>query len=232
MKIPFNKGLIVSCQALDGNPLKDSYVLARLAKAAEIGGAAAIRANGVEDITEMRKLLKIPIIGINKQKDSTGRTVITPTFESAKAVFEAGANLIALDMTFQESDIREDPKETVKRIHNELKIPVMADISTVEEAIYACEAGADLISTTLAGYLPGKEFRPEEKYVPNFELIETILCNDKVNAPVIGEGRFWTPDALKKGLSMGLYGVVIGKAITNAWAITQYFTAGLKDLEK
>ena len=108
----------------------------------------------------------------------------------------------------------------------------MADISTIEEAIYACELGADLISTTLAGYLPGKEFRPEEKYIPNFQLIETILCNDQVNVPVIGEGRFWTPEALKKGLSMGLYGVVIGKAITNAWAITQYFTAGINDLEK
>lgn len=227
MKIPFESGLIVSCQALEGNPLRDTYVLARLAKAAEIGGAVAIRANGVEDITEMRKLLTIPIIGINKQKDSTGRTVITPTFKSAKEVFEAGANLIALDMTFQESDIRENPKETVRRIHSELNIPVMADISTEEEAVAACEAGVDLVSTTLAGYLPGKEFKPEEKYVPNYRLIETILKNDKITVPCIGEGRFWTPEALKEGLSMGLYGVVIGKAITNAMAITQYFTADL-----
>ena len=228
MKLPFNKGLIVSCQALEGNPLRDTYVLARLAKAAEIGGAVAIRANGVEDITEMRKLLTVPIIGINKQKDATGRTVITPTFESAKRVCEAGADVIALDMTFQESDIREEPGKTVERIHAELGIPVMADISTVEEAVAACEAGADLISTTLAGYLPGKEYAPNEKYIPNYPLIEAILSNDKITVPCIGEGRFWTPEALQKGLSMGLYGVVIGKAITNAMAITQYFTAGLE----
>ena len=228
MKLPFNRGLVVSCQALAGNPLRDTYVLARLAKAAEIGGAVAIRANGVEDITEMKKLLTVPIIGINKQKDSTGRTVITPTFESAREVYEAGAGVIALDMTFQESDIREDPKETVRQIHEKLGIPVMADISTVEEAIAACEAGVDLVSTTLAGYLPGKEYAPHEKYIPNYALIEEILKNGKVTAPCIGEGRFWTPEALQKGLSMGLYGVVIGKAITNAMAITQYFTAELE----
>lgn len=227
MKIPFNKGLIVSCQALEGNPLRDAYVLARLAKAAEIGGAVAIRANGVEDITEMKKLLKIPIIGINKQKDSTGRTVITPTFESAKEVYKAGADIIALDMTFQKSDIREDPKKTVEQIHKKLNIPVMADISTVDEAIEASLAGVDLISTTLAGYLPGKEYAPNEKYIPNFELIENILNEKRITVPCIGEGRFWTPEALKKGLNMGLYGVVIGKAITNAMAITQYFTCDL-----
>lgn len=227
MNIPFEKGLVVSCQALAGNPLRDSYVLARLAKAAEIGGAVAIRANGVEDITEMKKLLNVPIIGINKQKDSTGRTVITPTFESAEEVYKAGADLIALDMTFQESDIREDPKKTVEQIHSKLGIPVMADISTVEEAVAACEAGVDLVSTTLAGYLPGKEFAPNEKYIPNYPLIERILHEKRITVPCIGEGRFWTPDALKKGLDMGLYGVVIGKAITNAMAITQYFTCNL-----
>lgn len=224
------KGLIVSCQALDGNPLRDSGTLARLAKAAELGGASAIRANGVFDITEMRKLVTIPIIGINKQKDDTGRTVITPTFESAREVAEAGADIIALDATFENSTLRENVPDTIKRIHNELKLPVMADISNADEAAFACSMGADLVSTTLSGYMPNSHFAPNEKYVPNFELIETILKDKRVTCPVIGEGRFWTPDDLAKGLKMGLRGVVIGKAITNAIAITEYFCAIIKDL--
>ncbi len=222
------RGLIVSCQALEGNPLRDSGILAHLAKAAEIGGANAIRANGVEDISAMRKLLSIPIIGINKQKDATGRVVITPTFESAVQVVEAGADLIALDATFCESNIREDVETTIRRIHDELHVPVMADISCAEEAARAAAWGADLVSTTLSGYMPDKQFKPEEKYVPNFALIQEILSDPRVTCPVIGEGRFWTPEDLKKGLDMGLRGVVIGKAITNAMAITQYFAHAIE----
>lgn len=229
MNIPFKKGLIVSSQAREGNPFyQDAEGLAKLAYAAELGGAVALRADGVKEISAMKKLVSIPIIGINKQYDSTGRIVITPTFESAKEVYEAGADLIAMDMTFQESDIREDIGETVRRIHEELGIPVMADIACAEEAVRAAKLGADLVSTTLAGYLPGKEFAPNEKYVPNFELIESILKDERITCPVIGEGRFWTPEALKKGIDMGLYGVVIGKAITNPMAITEYFVSVLK----
>ncbi len=76
----FPKGLIVSSQALEGNPLRNSEYLAVMAEAAVIGGAKAIRANGVDDIKEMRKRISVPIIGIDKKKDSTGRTVITPDF--------------------------------------------------------------------------------------------------------------------------------------------------------
>lgn len=231
MKI-FPGGLVVSSQALEGNPLRDSERLAHMAKAAELGGASAIRANGVEDITAMRRLLTIPIIGINKQKDGTGRTVITPTFESAKAVVEAGADVIALDATFCESDIREDVETTIRRIHEELHVPVMADISNAEEAARAAQMGADLVSTTLAGYVPGALYVPEEKYVPNFALIESILSDPRVTCPVVGEGRFWRPEDLQKGLEMGLYAVVIGKAITNPMAITEYFMTAVKKAAK
>lgn len=231
MKI-FPGGLVVSCQALAGNPLRDSERLAYMAKAAELGGASAIRANGVEDITAMRKLLTIPIIGINKQHDATGRVVITPTFESARQVVEAGADAIALDATFCESNIREDVQTTIRRIHEELKVPVMADISNAEEAARAAAWGADLVSTTLAGYMPNASYAPEEKYIPNFPLIESILKDPRVTCPVVGEGRFWNPDDLQKALEMGLYAVVIGKAITNPMAITEYFSAAVRRANK
>ena len=227
----FPRGLIVSCQALQGNPLRDSDILAHMAKAAELGGAKAIRANGVADISAMRKLLTVPIIGINKLVDDTGRTVITPTFESAKAVVEAGADIIALDATFQPSTLREETQGLIRRIHDELGKPVMADISTADEAEHACKIGADLVSTTLAGYLPGHHFEESERYVPNFALLEEILSRPGVTCPVVGEGRFWRVEDMRKALEMGVHALVVGKAITNPMAITTYFTSGISGIE-
>ncbi len=218
----FPKGIIVSCQALEGNPLRDSHALAIMAKAAELGGAKAIRANGVEDISAMRKEISIPIIGIDKKKDETGRTVITPDFEGAAKIAEAGANIIALDATFYESSIREETGNLIKRIQNELGLKVMADISTAAEAKRAAELGADAISTTLAGYIPGALHSAEEKYVPDFALIDEIV---KMNLGItlVAEGRFWRYEDVVTAFEKGFDSVLIGKAITNPMAITQYF---------
>ena len=133
----FPTGLIVSAQALEGNPFRDSEALALMAESAALGGASAIRANGVEDISAMRRRVSIPISGIDKRKDASGRTVITPDCEGAKRIFDAGANIIALDATFYPSDITEDRRTLIKRIHEELGALGMADISTCEEAVAA-----------------------------------------------------------------------------------------------
>lgn len=218
----FVKGLIVSCQALEGNPFRDSELLAVMAQAAELGGAKAIRANGVQDIAAMRKRVSIPIIGIDKRKDETGRTVITPDFEGAKAIAAAGADIIALDGTFFPSSSKQDTAQLIRQIHEELGLQVMADISTTEEAIAAAKAGADAISTTLAGYIPGALHTEEELYTPNFALLEDILAQ-KLPCAVIAEGRFWRGEDVKKAFAMGIDGMVIGKAISNPMAITKYF---------
>lgn len=218
----FPKGLIVSSQALEGNPLRNSEYLAVMAEAAAVGGASAIRANGVEDIREIRKRVSLPIIGIDKQKDNTGRTVITPNFEGAKRIFEAGATIIALDVTDYPSDIKEDRKVLIDRIHNELGLMVMADISTLEEAVKAAELGVDAVSTTLAGYIPGALHTAEELYTPNFDLIKQI-ADLKLDCTLVAEGRIWERNDLAKAFSLGANAVVIGKAITNPMAITKYF---------
>lgn len=227
----FPKGLIVSCQALSGNPFRNSEGLAMMAEAAEKGGAVAIRTNGVEDITAIRKRTSIPIIGINKRVDGTGRTVITPTFEDSKAVVDAGANIIALDCVKYQSDIRENPYEHIKRLHDELGVMVMADISTAEEAYLADKAGVDAISTTLAGYVPGALHTEEELYIPNFDLLREII-DMKLNCSIIAEGRFWRIEDVIKAFEMGVDGMVIGKAITNPMAITKYFVNGIKGIKR
>ncbi len=223
----FPKGLIVSAQALEGNPFRTSEGLALMAHSAELGGANALRANGAEDISAMRKRVTLPIIGIDKRTDGSGRTVITPDFEGAKRVVEAGANIIALDCTFYPSDIKEDTPTLIKRLHEELGVLVMADISTLEEAVNAAEMGVDAVSTTLAGYVPGALHNDSELYTPNFKLISDI-ASKKLGVTLVAEGRFWTPADVKKAYELGADAVVIGKAITNPMAITKYFIAESK----
>lgn len=222
----FPKGLIVSCQALNGNPFRNSEGLAMMAEAAQLGGASAIRANGVEDITAIKKRTSIPIIGINKRVDGSGRTVITPTFEDSKKVVQAGADIIALDCVKYESDIRENPYEHIRRLHEELGVMAMADISTAEEAYLADKAGVDAISTTLSGYVPGALHTNDELYVPDFNLLKEIL-DMKLKCSIIAEGRFWRVEDVIKAFEMGVDGMVIGKAITNPMAITKYFVNGI-----
>lgn len=219
------KGIIVSSQARPGNPFRDSELLAVMAEAAVMGGAVGIRADGVEDIKAIRAKVSVPIIGINKRYDATGRIVITPDFESAREIAEVGADIIALDATFQESDIRADVEETIQRVKTELGLQVMADISTLEEAERAAAFGADIVATTLNGYLPGKPYPPEEKYTPNLKLLKSIIESPNIHCPVIGEGRFWRAEDIREAFSLGVHALVIGKAITNPMAATEYFVS-------
>jgi len=224
----FPRGLIVSSQALAGNPLRDSERLAVMAEAAAIGGASAIRANGVSDIAAIRRRVSLPIIGIDKRTDDTGRTVITPNFEGAKAIAEAGADIIAMDVTDYPSTIREDSRTLIRRIHEELGLLVMADISTAEEAARAADMGVDAVSTTLAGYIPGALHTDDELYTPNFALIEEIAAM-KLPCVLVAEGRIWERADLAKAFELGAEAVVIGKAVTNPMAITRYFKSAVPE---
>jgi len=225
----FPKGLIVSSQALEGNPMKSTEKLASMAEASAKGGACALRVDGADMVKELKKRTNVPIIAINKIKDQSGRVVITPCFDMAKELYLAGADIIALDATFYPSELKEDLATLIKRIHDELGILVMADISTIEEAVNASRLGADAVSTTLAGYVPGALHKSEELYTPNYDLIKEIAAQ-KLDAVLVAEGRFWTPDAVVNAMRLGAEAVVIGKAITNPMAITKYFLSEISRL--
>ena len=181
----FPKGLIVSSQALEGNPMKSTEKLASMAEAAAKGGACALRVDGADMVKELKERTDVPIIAINKIKDKSGRTVITPCFEMAKELALASADIIALDATFYPSELKDDLATLIKRIHEELGILVMADISTVEEAVNASRLGADAVSTTLAGYVPGHFTRAMSS---TFQI--TVLLK---KLPTKSLTRFWLP---------------------------------------
>jgi N-acylglucosamine-6-phosphate 2-epimerase len=215
-------GLIVSCQAKPGEPLYGSKFMAIFAECAERAGAVGIRANGPKDIRAIKQKVKLPILGIYKIDTPRCEVYITPTYQSAKQVIDAGSEIIALDGTPRKRPQEETFVDIVKKIHAKSKVLVMADISTYEEGI-CCEAeGADILSTTLSGYTPYSL----QTNSPDFQLIKKLV--NKVKIPVIAEGKIWTPDEAKKAMDCGAYAVVIGSAITRPMMITERFVRALE----
>ena len=212
--------LIVSCQALEGEPLHGAAVMAKMARAAKIGGAAAIRANGPEDIASIKAAVDLPIIGLYKQGESG--VYITPTFEAAADIAEAGADVIALDCTNRPRPDGGQIRELLSRIHHELKRPTFADVSTLSEARAAEDMGVSLAAPTLSGYTGG---RPATAG-PDFKLLARMV--ESLSIPVIAEGRIHTPEQARRALGMGAWAVVVGSAITRPRSITARFVAALR----
>jgi N-acylglucosamine-6-phosphate 2-epimerase len=213
-------GLIVSCQALEDEPLHGADIMARMAVAAQQGGAVGIRANSPPDIQAIRAAVPLPLIGIYKDGD-TG-VYITPTFRHAQAVAEAGADIIALDATARPRPDGTSLSDIIQRIHIELGKPVLADISTPEEAEAAQAAGADMVATTLAGYTP---YSPRQDG-PDYQLITDLV--GRMQVPVIAEGRISTPEEALRALRCGALAVVVGGAITRPQTITARFVSHLR----
>lgn len=212
--------LIVSCQALDDEPLHSSFIMGRMALAAMEGGAAGIRANTVEDIIEIRNMVDLPIIGIIKKDYNDSDIYITPTMSEINKLINSPADIIAMDATMRKRPNNEDLSEMVKKVRESGKL-VMADISTYDEGINAEKIGFDIISTTLSGYTP---YSPNLDG-PDFELIRKLSSN--VNIPVISEGRIKTPEDLTECLKDGAFCAIIGGAITRPQLITKDFVAAI-----
>lgn len=212
--------LIVSCQALPHEPLHSSFIMGRMALAAKEGGASGIRANTKEDILEIKKNVSLPVIGIVKRDYDDSKVYITPTRKEIEELMEAKPEIIALDATINQRPggmtLDTFYQEIRQAYPNQL---LMADCSTVEEAIHADELGFDFIGTTLVGYTEqSKHLKIEQN---DFEIIREIL--KKVKHPVIAEGNINTPEKARRVLDLGCYSVVVGSIITRPQLITKAF---------
>lgn len=210
-------GLIVSCQALHGNPLRGPSHMSAMALAAELGGAVAIRADGPIDIAAIKEKVHIPVIGIYKTERSLNTPFITPSFEHAQEIAKLGVEIIALDATQRPRPNGVVLKDLIARIKSELNTLVMADIATLEEGVLAAEYGADIVATTLSGYT---SYSPLTQG-PDLELIRNL--KKETDVPIIAEGRFTSPQDVAMGIEAGAHAVVIGKAITNVQFSTNRF---------
>jgi N-acylglucosamine-6-phosphate 2-epimerase len=216
--------LIVSCQASEGDPLDDLDTLTRIATSVLRGGAGGLRAEGITCIAAFRRITQLPIIGIIKTYDTNGDVYITPDFRSAKAISDAGADIVALDCTARRLTAAEPWPELIPRIHAELNRPVLADIATLEDALAAEQAGADAVATTLYGYTA----ETANIRTPSWSLIETIVA--RLTIPVLAEGHITHPEEVRTALDLGATAAVVGSAITRPETITARFVEATQNL--
>ncbi|NRQ39956.1 putative N-acetylmannosamine-6-phosphate 2-epimerase [Nonomuraea sp. NN258] len=212
--MPLPGGLIVSCQAPDGHPLRDPEVIARLAECAVRGGAVGLRVNSAVDVAAVRRRTDVPVIGLHKVPHGH-RHAITPTLDLAAELAEAGADVIAVDLT------EETPGPGLKLIEpiHAMGPAVMADVSTIDEGLAAWAAGADVVGTTLSGYTARQLPTPDE---PDLRLVAALA---ERGVRVIAEGRYRTERHVRQAFAAGAWAVVVGGAITDPIAITRRLAA-------
>lgn len=217
-----HKGLIVSCQSFPGEALYGSHYMVAMAKAAIMGGAVAIRTNGLEEIKAIKQAVTVPVIGLLKHEFPDSEVFITPTLEDAAAVYESGADIVAIDATRRQRPDGLTLQETIGELKKR-RIPIMADVSTYQEGIAAAGYGVDYVSTTLSGYT---SYSRHTSVTPDLELVE--LLSRQIEVPIAAEGRIRTPGEALQALQRGASYVVVGAAITRPHLITQAFVQEMK----
>lgn len=218
------KDLIVSCQALENEPLHSSYIMGKMALAAAQGGAKAIRANSKEDIKEIKQTVSLPIIGIVKRDYEHSDVFITATTKEIDELIESGCEIIAIDAT-----TRKRPQQSLQELvqYTREKAPnveLMADCSTLDDAKNADQLGFDYIGTTLYGYT--EETKGNKLFDNDFSFLKEVVAT--VEKPVIAEGNIMSPEMLEAAFDIGVYAVVVGGAITRPQQITERFAEKVK----
>jgi len=220
-------GLIVSCQALEGEPLYGADMMKRMAYAAVSGGAVAIRANGREDIAAIQSAVDVPVIGIVKRDYPDSEVYITATVREVEELTSIGVDMIALDATKRVRpggiDLASFMRELRERFPRQRW---MADCSTVEECVTAEALGFDCVGTTMHGYTPYTAGR--KVYERDFAFLADVI--QAVRVPVIAEGNILTPEMAAAALRLGAHAVVVGGAITRPQQITERFVSAINGI--
>jgi N-acylglucosamine-6-phosphate 2-epimerase len=188
-----------------------------MARAAAAGGAVGIRAEGPADVRAISANLALPLIGL--WKIGHDGVYITPTVPDAVTIADAGATIVAADATGRPRPGNGTFADIVTALHDRGTL-VMADVATVDEGLAAEQAGADVVSTTLAGYtgdIPG--------IGPALDLVADLAS--RLTVPLIAEGRIHTPAQARQALAAGAWAVVVGTAITAPAWITKQFAQAL-----
>lgn len=214
--------LMVSCQAYPGEPLNTPATMAAMAQSVVLGGACAVRAQGIDELRAVRAAVDVPIVGL--EKADTADVFITPTVDSALRVAATGCEVVAVDGTRRPRPDGHPLATTVIALRkHHPDVLIMADCATADDARAAVSAGVDIIGSTLAGYTDDHP----ATIGPDLEMLARIC--EAVDLPVVAEGRYNTPDEVSAAFARGAISVCVGSAITHPRRITERFVAAITE---
>ncbi|MFP4685895.1 N-acetylmannosamine-6-phosphate 2-epimerase [Pasteurella multocida] len=210
-------GLIASCQPVDNGPMDSPEIVAAMAQASVIGGAAGLRIEGIENLKATRNVVNVPIIGIVKRDLPDSPVRISPFLQDIEELAAAGADIIAFDGTDR---VRPTTREAIIKRIKELGCLAMADCSNFEEGMYCHNLGVEIIGSTMSGYTGGEI--PAE---PDYQLVKDL---NAAGCRVMAEGRYNTPELAKTAIEIGAYSVTVGSALTSLEHIVSWFADAVK----
>ncbi|WP_018652195.1 N-acetylmannosamine-6-phosphate 2-epimerase [Actinobacillus capsulatus] len=213
-------GLIASCQPVDDGPMDRPDIVAAMAQASIIGGAAGLRIEGVDNLKATRPTVKAPIIAIVKRDLLDSPIRITPFLQDIEDLAAAGADIIAVDGTDRVRPVTIEA--ALKRIH-ELGCLAMADCSTLAEGLYCQQLGFDIVGSTMSGYTGGEV--PNE---PDYQLVKDLKA---AGCFVMAEGRYNSPQLAKTAIEIGADCVTVGSALTRLEHIVGWFADAIKTVK-
>lgn len=194
-------------------------IVVAFAQAAEDGGASGLRVAGLDRVSAVRAVTELPLIGLVK-RPIDGRERITPLLEDVRGLVDAGADIIAFDATRRERPARVVDLVAATRAGGRL---AMADCSDAEDGRAALDAGADILGSTLSGYLGISASGRLEDAVNDAPDLELVRALRALTPQVFAEGRCNTPALAAEAIAAGAWAVVVGSAITRAEHVTSWF---------
>ena len=204
-------GLIVSVQAPEGSPMRHPDVIAAMAEASLRNGAIGVRLESPEHIGAVRERCpEALIVGLWKRSFPDSSVYITPRWEDIRAVWAAGADVIALDATARTRPSGQELESLIRRARTELGAALMADVDSVENGLKAAAMGCDWVGTTLFGYTEDTaELSP-----PGMDLLHPLRQQLPVSTLLVCEGGIASAVTAADAIEGGADAVVVGTAIT------------------
>ena len=215
-------GLVASIQPVENGPLDSTEFIVAMAQAAEAGGAAGLRIEGADNVAAVCQATNLPLIGIVKREDNESPVRITPTLSDAQALVDAGADIIAVDMTAR---LRTEPLYPIVRCILDSGVLLMGDCSNEDDGRQALQQGAAIIGTTLSGYTVDTAHRSE---TPDYALIESFRNIAGQSGFIMAEGRFNSPDLAAAAISAGADCVTVGSALTRLEHVVAWFDQAIR----
>ena len=219
--------MIISCQAVEGEPLyvEEKSIMYLMARAAKQAGTPSIRTSSIRDVVAIKEETELPVIGLVKIQYPGYEGYITPTMKEVDDLTAAGADVVALDCTLRKRGDGTTVNEFIVQIKEKYPdIILMADISNYEEGINAWKCGVDIVGTTMSGYTAYTVSGTDE---PDYELMERLARDTDI--PVIGEGRIHYPEQAVRALQTGVWAIVVGGAITRPLEIALRFQKKIRE---